>query len=100
MWQHSFNEEITKNADLISKTLFKKMDNYDQKRIVGARDTISQATAPGSTIPQNVREKMVEAAFDSLKGMSWSFVRAGTGVDSSAVPMEASSPKPKKKYVL
>ena len=98
MWQESFKNELTKNADLISKSLFKKMDSYDQEKIVGARDTISKAVSD-TKIPRNVREKMIEAAFDSLKNMSWVFVNANSR-DGATLDVPATSSKPKKKYVL
>ena len=71
-----FNEELEKQADMISKELFSNLPRYQQEKLVAARDTISEATKKDTKIPESVREKMIEGAFESLKNTSYGMVNA------------------------
>ena len=91
-----FNDEMEKQADLISKELFNRLDEYKQEKLVGIRDTIAEATKKGTKIQRSVREKMIEAAADDLKSMAWGLTRTSKDQD---MPQEA-KPAPKKKLTL
>lgn len=102
MWNKSFTEEIVKHADLISKSLFSRLGEYDQKRVIEVRDTIAAATDPNSKLPIHIKERMIEAAVDSLKNMSYAMANVNNKrvLEDALAPSSSMSKIPKKKYVL
>ena len=101
MWYESFKNEIEKNADLINKNLFNKLNPYTQERIISVRDALALATSDKTKLPTNIREKIIEGAIEELKRTSWDLAQVGKAGKKDKItegPVEVS--KPKKKYVL
>lgn len=71
-----FEVGFEKVADLISPEVYKKLSDYDKKKLVGVRDALSMATKPGKELSQDVRQKVIEGAADTMKNMSWSLSNA------------------------
>ena len=92
-----FNDEMEKCADFISPQTFKKLSDYDKQRLADSRDAIAHATNPKNKMAHRIREKMVEAAFESAKSVSYDLARTANKDDDNtrAQPVE-SEPKKKK----
>lgn len=78
----SFKVGFEKVADLIPANVFKKMPDYGRRRLLEAKEAIQVATNPDTKLSQNVREKMIEAALDQVKGSAYNIATAATTKDS------------------
>lgn len=76
-----FESEMNKFADLIPKQVYKGLSDYPKRKLVEARDTIAEATKKTSTLPTGIKEKMIESAIDTAKGVAYEMARVNEKKD-------------------
>ena len=91
-----FAEEFVKTADLIPQETYKKLDDYDKRRMVEIRDTLHEALK-NDKIKKPVKEGIIKGSLEELKNMSWALARAKDGSGERPVAMKEDTPKPPKK---
>lgn len=88
-------DELEKLADLIPKQVYKDLPDYEKRRLVEAKETIIEATKKTTKLPVNIREKMIESAIESIKGVSYDMARTTKPKEDIDRPVSTESVRPK-----
>ena len=83
---NGFRSEMEKIADLIPKDVFGKLGDYDKEKMINARDAIGEATKKDSKLSGEIRSKIIEGVFDSLKNMSYTLGNISNNVNKLESP--------------